>query len=590
MNAPIRSTFRLVWTWFFALLVLASQPGCRDKPDPSPGMVTQTALTGVVIDEQNRPIADAAVSVGTATATSDAFGRFSIAQAAVADGRCVVSASKTGYFTAVRGMAVYSSTASTMVMLVARGTPQNVSGQAGGSTTNRNLRIDYPAAGFAQNGTAVTGTVQAYVRYISPTDPNLSNLMPGGDFAGTTTEGARRQLVTFGAVSVDLEANGQPVQLAAGKTATISFPAGTSTAPRIPLWHLDEATGIWKQEGEAVLQGNQYVGTVGRFSAWNLDIPETGTAVEGILTDCNNQPIRSAQVRIGQQSAYTSPQGQFALQAVAGQPQELSVFDGTSFVRAASLDALTEGERKNLGKVSICLPTITGTLVGCNGAEGVADIQVLGPNNNLLGLTQSARGAFNVFGQAGQTVTIRFIKSNDEVVTRQATFPASSAQPVNLGQIDVCVQGSTGGRQLVGFTINGDGWSNQRIRMQDDPIFSGQPQGSKDGTQTIIVLSRTTDQGQVTLGIDVPGTTTGTYTTDATLTVFIARAPSGAQSNYMPTDNNDVTVNITQYDAVGGRIKGTFSARLAKIDGSTVTPNAVTITQGEFDVLRTPDL
>jgi hypothetical protein len=35
------------------------------------------------------------------------------------------------------------------------------------------------------------------------------------------------------------------------------------------LWSFDEAKGLWKEEGQAIKTGSNYVGDVSHFSFWN---------------------------------------------------------------------------------------------------------------------------------------------------------------------------------------------------------------------------------------------------------------------------------------------------------------------------------
>ena len=70
--------------------------------------------------------------------------------------------------------------------------------------------------------------------------------------------------------------NGEQLQIATGKTAKLRFTIPSSlrsTAPAtIPLWSVDETTGLWKQEGSATKGTDYYEGDVSHFSFWNCDI------------------------------------------------------------------------------------------------------------------------------------------------------------------------------------------------------------------------------------------------------------------------------------------------------------------------------
>ena len=56
------------------------------------------------------------------------------------------------------------------------------------------------------------------------------------------------------------DAAGEKLNLAAGKTAQLTFPVSSSqvsNAPAtIPTWHFDTNSGLWMEEGSAVKNGN----------------------------------------------------------------------------------------------------------------------------------------------------------------------------------------------------------------------------------------------------------------------------------------------------------------------------------------------
>ena len=103
-----------------------------------------------------------------------------------------------------------------------------------------------------ETGAAYTGDVTVSMFHLTPSNPNLDDLMPGMLF-GQTTENKQATLATFGMLNVELHgAAGQKLNLAEGHTAEITMridDAQQATAPQtIPLWHFDETTGYWKQE------------------------------------------------------------------------------------------------------------------------------------------------------------------------------------------------------------------------------------------------------------------------------------------------------------------------------------------------------
>ena len=186
--------------------------------------------------------------------------------------------------------------------------------------------ISLPANAFVDaDGNAFSGNIDAELTVIDPReDPEL---MPGQYEALDGTTGEISNIESFGAINATFEdADGNPLQLASGQTATVRIPlsGGSSDAPEsIPLFYYDDESGYWVEEGSATLTEISgeffYVGTVSHFTTWNADrVYETI-----FLTGCavNEDSSVAAGVRItatgidytGTSSVYTDAFGSFTI-------------------------------------------------------------------------------------------------------------------------------------------------------------------------------------------------------------------------------------------------------------------------------------
>ncbi|CAN5228524.1 hypothetical protein BH09PSE6_BH09PSE6_03320 [soil metagenome] len=170
---------------------------------------------------------------------------------------------------------------------------------AGGTLVGRlGATITLPADALVNGaGTLVTGAVPISMTTVDPT------LAGGGGFPGrfdgVTPDGATTPIVSFGTVEFVLGDDANRLQLAPGKTATIELPvmanrkldgSAVAVGDVIPLWSLDETTGVWIQEGTGTIVANAGAASglamravVSHFSWWNTDI---GFDPYGPTPDC----------------------------------------------------------------------------------------------------------------------------------------------------------------------------------------------------------------------------------------------------------------------------------------------------------------
>lgn len=308
-----------------------------DDPKPEPPAVTldDIALSGIVYDTNGNPLSGVSVTTGSLSATTAADGTFSFTQAAVADGRALVTFKKSGYFSLTRS-GDKQTEMSMSVVLRSKGNTNNSSQTSFDASEARQLtaggmKADIPAASVVDaNGEAYSGSVTADMLYLSPSDADFNDAMPGGDLAAVRTDESTAQLLSYGMTEVSLtDASGNPLQLKEGAEAELTFPIPddmkANPPATIPLWYFDEAKGVWVEEGTATLQGDVYVGKVGHFSWHNLDVPSERVTIRGQVTDCEGRPVRYTKISVEQTAAVTNSEGRYTVYVPANTPVTVTV-------------------------------------------------------------------------------------------------------------------------------------------------------------------------------------------------------------------------------------------------------------------------
>ena len=267
------------------------------------GTSITASFFGRVVDEQKDPVEGATIKIGSAFATTDAFGVFTITDANAYERFAYITAEKTGYILGSRTLTPSETEINYIeIMLLEEDVIATInSGETSTVDLTNGTSVTFDGNFVTESGSSHNGSVDVILKHLSPDDENMNLMMPGMLFAQNAS-GNAVSLETYGMLAIELRSNsGEELQLAEGSTSQISMPlADNASNPpsTIPLWHFDEAEGYWKEEGQAVLQGDKYVGDVSHFSFWNYDYPYPSVYLCITLQDENGNELPSTLLTI----------------------------------------------------------------------------------------------------------------------------------------------------------------------------------------------------------------------------------------------------------------------------------------------------
>jgi hypothetical protein len=576
------------------LMVLCMMVACKknDNPAPdiekpyTPGPTISVAVQGRITDNNNKPVSGAIVSAGGVTATTDVNGGFSITNAQLPQQAGVVKVNKSGFFTGYRTLQANAtgSTYFAQIQLIPKTTAGSFTAAAGGTVVVPNggsIRFESNSVATAI-GTPYTGTVKVAAFFMNPADSAFNSYMPG-DLRGINSNGNERLLQSFGMVVAELEgSNGEKLQLATGQQATITLPIAAhlqGTAPAsIPLWHFDEAAGLWKEEGSGSRQGNNFVGTVKHFSTWNFDLPYSLCSFEAMYKDQNGQPWAHTFVQFKRPNGdirmgFTDINGQLRMQVPAAEALTMQVINLCGDVLyTQNVGPYAVGSSNNGGTITVnrtaANVTITGTATTCSGAplaNGLVEVVLEG----RIHRSNVVNGAFSVAIQRCSGAPAQAYVTVYDTVANQQNTPVAvnvTTGTANAGTLSACgVDGL-----YIYLTVDGQQYSWTR---PNDPIGSNryqEPYPSNQFYTTIDASKVLPNFNAQQLQLKFPGPTSpvpGTY--NLILFQFYPNGHTGTNVIYYSI-NNVIPVQVTEYGLPGGILKGSFSAMVRKTGGTLV--------------------
>ena len=573
----IITTKCLLGTLFISLFILSCQKEVKnDNPAPGGGGTgtvlnptpVQGNVTGKVIDNNNNAVAGATVRAGSNTTATDSRGLFRFNNIQLDKFSAVITVEKAGFF---KGYRVFSASANNTNFVKLRLVPKSLIGSIdaanGGSVTlPDNSKITLPAAGVVAKATSqsYSGSVKVYAAVIDPTSADISQVVPGS-FQGTDANNNRVILKSFGMLAVELEGNsGEQLQIAPGKTAKLRFTIPSSlrsTAPAtIPLWSVDETTGLWKQEGSANKGTDYYEGDVSHFSFWNCDVSSQTVFLEMTIVTAEG-PLSHVQVKLTRPNGsssygYTDSSGHVGGQVPKNEALTLEVLN-TCNQPIYTQNVGPFSTTTNLGTITVTLSPvntlqITGSAVNCSN-QPVTSGNVLVYFEGHLYNRPISNGNFSLtITRCSNSTAAVEIVAVDNVANQQSSSPwtgTASTGTINTGTISACGTSST---SFINYSVDGSNYTLNSTNP-DDSISTYGASGTNQNSTMVSAFK--ISQPNMNISFFTQGATVGTFPLQ-----YLEVNQYDSVSIVTPFN-----INITTYGLPGQFIEGNFTGQIREL-------------------------
>ena len=563
----------LILIFFFLAITFFS--GCKkgdsntsnNNPLPPPDLTTKVnskSVSGFITDENNSPVWKATVQVGTETVQTDPYGYFKFQDVLVTKNAALITVTKDGYFKAVKTyIANPGKSAFFRIKLIRKTIAGNLNAGSGGTVTTANgMSITLPAGSVVSSSSNVpySGTVNIAAQWLSPARDDLADIMPG-DLRGLNTDGNLQLLTTFGMAAVELTGSGgEALQITTGKKAIISFPLPTafvSAAPAmIPLWYFDETSGLWKEEGNATKSGSSYIGEVAHFSFWNCDVPNSYVQFDCSLVTPSGNPIQHAFVKIvvvnsmGQGYGYTDSAGYVGGAVPDNAMLQLQVFSNTGSTTPCYSQNFTTGNTDiSLGNITVStgVAYVTGIVTDCNDVPVIDGCVYVQYRNSLYKYSLDNSGSYNftqfLCGSSNTSYTITGIDYTTLLQSNPINHTLINGPQTNTN-IKVC---DILTEEYHKFKVDGISYVLTKPPDNIEQHVVGVP------LRYYIEANASNGFHQSVLAFEGANMAVGSQ---QELVQF------RFQNSMKSPVNNPVTVNITEYGAIGEYVSGNFSGIL----------------------------
>jgi hypothetical protein len=268
------------------------------------------------------------------------------------------------------------------------------------------------------------------------------------------------------------------------------------------LWHFDDATARWKENGTATKTGSNYIAQVDKFSFWNCDVGRDFINLSYTLLNLsNNNPLVSTSTRIKRISngnygfGVTNNIG-FVYGSVP--KNELLILEVVSNCNTViySQNIGPFVTNTDLGNINASFPSsqsisFTGNLLNYSGGgvtNGYISFFAAGGIGNVINTGSNGVFSFSILNCTGNSLSYNY-QGSDNLTSLQSAilFGASVNGVINLGNINAC--GNVGNTvYAVGYEKNGLN-NNNIAKIWRNGIVSNLTNGMFDAVPYAIFVS-----------------------------------------------------------------------------------------------------
>lgn len=569
-----------------SLLFLGCEPNDSENSNTSDnefqqnfGSSVSRSFIGQVVDTDNNPLQNVAVTIGSLTVQTDVNGVFMINNADVKEKFAYIKAKKVGFIDGSRAMVPTSGKNNVKIMMIPS-TPVQVisSGTTSEVELGTGTKVVFDGAFEDENGTPYSGDVAVSMFHLTASNDDIGVLMPGSLYA-KGEDGNEKVLQTFGMLNVELRgSSGQKLQIANGHTAEMTMLIDNSqlaTAPQsIPLWHFDEANGYWKQEGSATKQGNKYVGEVSHFSWWNCDTFASITTLTINVTYSDGNPAANTGVQLivpatgfTSYTLHTDSNGQISGQIPANATLTMNVFNACGdIVSTSTIGPFTSDTTIPVTiNSSVESTLISGNLVQCNNTPVTNGYLVMdyGTYSTIVPVTNGAFSFQSLVCDTSNQIVIQGYDVDNVQMSLEAQY-VLALPTTNIGTITTCLTSA----EFISYQIDGGAIINL---LQD-------VQGYADGTY-LSINGASNGSPVPDFMISGNGIIPGLYTYPD-YSIYIGGTT--LQGNGEIQTPNTIQFNLTNFGPVGSSIEMTFNGAYTDSLGVNHTVNGAARALREF--------